>query len=68
MPYVLSNKHLDALLDFEPAELRKLPVDRRVELVLQHADTEAHKRDAFWSAVTAVVPLLVVLGFVRGSR
>lgn len=60
----LSNKHLDALLDFEPAELRKLPIDRRVELALQHADARA----AFWGAVAAVVPLLVIFGLVRTGK
>jgi hypothetical protein len=56
----------EALLDISPAELRSLPLERKVELAFQHFDTEARKREAFWNAVqgfaSGMIPILAFLG------
>ena len=62
----VSKEQESALLDISPDELRKLPLDRRVELAFQHFDHKARKTEAFWGAVegfaTGMIPILAFLG------
>jgi hypothetical protein len=68
----LSDEQTRALLDISPEELRKLNLDRRVELALQHAELETAKREAFWNAVQAfaagALPILAFFGIQRAAR
>lgn len=62
----LSDEQTEALLDIDPKDLRTLSVDRRVELALQHAEYEARKKEAFWTALqsfaTAAIPIAAFFG------
>jgi len=62
----LSDSQVKALLDIAPEEMRALPVDRRLEIVLQHAEYQARKKEAFWNAVqafaTGALPILAFFG------
>lgn len=68
----LSDEQTSALLDISPAELRKLAVDRRIELAVRHAELEIQKREAFWNAVqafaTGALPILAFLGIQRAAK
>lgn len=63
----LGPDHIKALV-VEPDEIRALPVDRRVELALQHADNEARKKEAFWSSVQAALTVLAFFGITRWGK
>ena len=62
----LTQEQLDALLDLDPTEIRKIGVDRRLELALQHAEHKAREKEAFWTAVTGfatgALPILAFFG------
>ena len=62
----------EALFDISPAEIRSLPLDRRVELAYQHLDNDARKKEAFWTAVegfaTGMIPLLAFLGITKLTK
>ena len=68
----LTEEHIKALTEVEPADIRALPVDRRVELALQHAENEARKKEAFWNAIQAVatgaLPILAFFGITRWGK
>ena len=61
----LSPEQTAALLDIEPAAIRKLDPDRRMELAIQHAEHKAREKEAFWTAVSASIPLLALFGITR---
>ncbi len=63
----LGPEHVKAL-EVEPAAIRALPVDRRLELALMHADNEARKREAFWGAVQASLTVLAFFGITRWGK
>jgi hypothetical protein len=69
VPTGLSQKQLTALLDLDPAEIRTIPADRRLELVLSRAEHKAREKEAFWNAVqafaTGALPLLAFFGVSR---
>lgn len=62
----LSIEQRRALLDVEPAALRKLDAETRVDLLLRHAELEARRREAFWNSLqafaTAALPIAAFLG------
>ena len=62
-----SPEHVKAL-SVAPEEISALPVDRRVELSLMHADNEARKKEAFWSAVQASLTVLAFFGISRWGK
>lgn len=68
----LSEEQENALLSVSPAEIRALPVDRRIEIAFQHLDRKTRKTEAFWTAVegfaTAVIPLMAFLGISKLSK
>ena len=73
MPYfhtglgALSPEQIKAL-DVEPGEIRALPIGTRVELALRHAENEARKKEAFWSAVQASLTVLAFFGITRWGK
>lgn len=54
-----------ALYEITPDEIRKMDADRRLELALQRDANEQAKKDAFWNALTAALPLLAFFGITR---
>ena len=67
-----SKEQEEALFDITPKEIRTLPLDRKLELAYQHLDTEARKKEAFWTAVegfaTGMIPLLAFLGITKLTK
>lgn len=65
----LTEAQENALVDIDPAELKALPVESRVELALQHANLEVRRREAFWSAVQGfaigAIPIMGLFGLQR---
>jgi hypothetical protein len=65
-------EQIKALTAIEPASIRELPVDRRVELALLHSENEARKKEAFWNAVqafaTGALPILAFFGITRWGK
>ena len=68
----LSKEHLDALVDIDPDEIRRLSTERRLELAIAHAEYEAHRKEAFWNALqafaTGAIPILAFFGITKALR
>lgn len=65
----LSPAHLSVLRDFSPEALRSLSIEKRIDLLMTHADLEVRRREAFWNALTAfatgALPILALLGVTK---
>ena len=58
-----------ALYDLDPADIRKLDPERRLELAIQHAEVDAARKESFWNAVqafaTGALPILAFFGITK---
>lgn len=62
---ILPSEHRKVLIDFDPDELRDLPIVDRLEYAARIEEAKAASRNAFWTAIATAVPIMTTLGLMR---